>query len=647
MAFSLKDYVGMHKIAEGGMGNVYVATQVSLERKVVIKELSLNVRKDAKLLKRFENEAKSAAALDHENIIQVFDFGEDNGSFYISMEYLDGWDLEKLLHWDPFPKEIGLMVLLKAFKGLNYAHHRGTTHRDVKPGNILVSKAGKVKVVDFGLAHAGAQDFDFDDASSVFITPGYMPPEVANGIKAVSPSMDIWSAGVVAYKIVTGRLPFAGDTVRAMAHAVVNDKEKDIQELCPTLPDDCAESIRMCLRKDPRKRPASLDGLTDALSNYLYELGVRDVESMVVGYIEDKERSFVDLAALLSAYHLRKGNDWIEAGDTAKSDLHFREAERFGVVGMLGAGPVRRQAPPLRPADTVRRALPPTRRGAILGAGGLKRWGTKAAITAAGIFGIVVLGTTSVSMMSRKNPGDVAVSRTLLSDGSTRKTHRDANVGAAATDDSAAKNLPPGYGALNHELTPVGDFSKETGEGRALRETKRSALPRPAAAVPRQAEAQYGTLRVSVDPPQAVVFLDGKILAPDELFSGKSLRKGAHALSVAATGYKSLSMSVTIDANVTRVVPVSLKAEAKAQGLLHVYSYPWADVYVDGMSQGTSPTATPITLPEGDHAVLVKREGFKPYSSTVHVVGGQIARLKIQLEAQTQTAEVKPGNATE
>ncbi|HMD67893.1 MAG TPA: protein kinase, partial [Chitinivibrionales bacterium] len=128
MAFSLRDFVDIKKIAEGGMGNVFVATQVSLGRKVVIKEMSLSTHKDAKLIRRFENEAKSAAALDHENIIQVFDFGADNGSFYISMEYLDGWDLEKIMHWDPFPKEIGIMILVKALKGLEYAHQQGTVH---------------------------------------------------------------------------------------------------------------------------------------------------------------------------------------------------------------------------------------------------------------------------------------------------------------------------------------------------------------------------------------------------------------------------------------------------------------------------------------------------------------------------------------
>ena len=207
MAFSLKDFVDINKIAEGGMGNVFLATQVSLGRKVVIKEMSLSTHKDAKLVKRFENEAKSAAALDHENIIQVFDFGEDNGSFYISMEYLDGWDLEKIMHWDPFPKEIGIMILVKALKGPEDAHQQGTVHCDVKPANILLSKTGKVKVVDFGLAHAaGSRAADFMESTSVYITPGYMPPEVANGGESQGSSPDIWSAGAVVYKI-AGRTP--------------------------------------------------------------------------------------------------------------------------------------------------------------------------------------------------------------------------------------------------------------------------------------------------------------------------------------------------------------------------------------------------------------------------------------------------------
>ena len=201
MAFSLKDFVDIKKIGEGGMASVFLATQVSLGRKVVIKQLALDLEKDQRLIKRFENEAKCAAALDHENIIQVFDYGEDNGSFYISMEYIDGWDLEHLMHRQPFPMEIGMMMLLKALKGLNYAHARGTIHCDVKPGNILVSKAGKVKIVDFGLAQASYQAAEASHSSSVFITPGYMPPEVASGGSAQSVSADIWSAGYSRIKL--------------------------------------------------------------------------------------------------------------------------------------------------------------------------------------------------------------------------------------------------------------------------------------------------------------------------------------------------------------------------------------------------------------------------------------------------------------
>ena len=208
------------------MGNVYLATQVALDRRVVIKELTSTSQKDPKLIKRFENEAKSAAGLDHDNIIKVFDFGEDRQSFFISMEYVDGLDLEQLMYWKPFPREIGLMILLQAMKGLNYAHNQGIVHCDVKPGNILISKTGKVKVVDFGLAHASIRAAEYADKASVFITPGYMPPELASGNDGENVLMDIWSTGVLAYRIICGVLPFASDDIRKLIFSIVHEQRK-------------------------------------------------------------------------------------------------------------------------------------------------------------------------------------------------------------------------------------------------------------------------------------------------------------------------------------------------------------------------------------------------------------------------------------
>jgi serine/threonine protein kinase len=648
MAFSLKDLADIKKIAEGGMGNVFVATQVSLGRKVVIKELSLNAHKDAKLIKRFENEARSAAALDHENIIQVFDFGADNGSFYISMEYLDGWDLEKIMHWDPFPKEIGIMILVKALKGLEYAHQRGTVHCDVKPGNILVSKTGKVKVVDFGLAHAGSKPADFMESSSVYVTPGYMAPEIASGGENQGSSQDIWSAGVVAYKIIGGLLPFAADTVRTMVYSIVNEKEKDIQELCPTLPDDCADAIRACLQKNPKKRPSSLEGMINAFGNYLYDLGVHDSDRVIVNYVQDKTSAAAELAGLCAAYHLRKGSDYLDSGNSRKSDIHFREAERFGAID-LDAGHWK-QGVNLKASAAGKAALRKTKTAGSLGGKTAKIRIARAAAALVGILGVFILGATSVSMVFRTDHSDPAAAGAV--------------PGGVAVGKSEAlrlqKDLPaetkvmdtlPGYAALSNELTSVNEYSRENHESPDIH-AKGTAFMRNAATGARnsmykQQENQPGILKLSVDPPEAQVSMDGEALTAGEVASGKRVKPGRHTLAASAKGYKSYTGIITIEASAFNNVGITLKPGEKSTGFLHVYSYPWSDVYVDGTDEGTAPMANPLMLSEGDHAVVLKREGYKPFTGTVHITEGVVARLKVQLEQETHTAAINQASGSE
>ena len=178
MAFLLKDYTDIQEIARGGMGKVYLATQISLNRKVIIKEMASGLLVNKTEIRRFENEARAAAALDHDNIIRIYDFGEDRGSFYIAMEYIDGPDLESILKDRNYLPEIGLMIVLFALKGLNHAHAHRIIHRDIKPGNILVSKAGAVKVVDFGLAHAGSQQLHLTASDVIVGTPLFMSDAV-------------------------------------------------------------------------------------------------------------------------------------------------------------------------------------------------------------------------------------------------------------------------------------------------------------------------------------------------------------------------------------------------------------------------------------------------------------------------------------
>jgi serine/threonine protein kinase len=637
MAFSLKDFSDIRKVGEGGMGNVYIATQVSLGRKVIIKELASNLHKDAKLIKMFENEARSAAALDHDNIIRLYDFGADNGSFFISMEFVDGPDLQQLMHWQPFPTEIGLMVLLQAVKGLDYAHRQGTIHCDVKPSNILISKTGKVKVLDFGLAQAVSNAADNKDASSIFITPGYMAPEVASGTAKQDVRVDIWAVGVLAYRLLCGKLPFASDSVRTVIYSIVHDKEQDIQQRVPAMRDDLAQAVRSCLQKDPKKRLGSLDPLIESLENYFFDLGIRDSEKEIEKFVGDKEAASAELYNLLASYHMQKGNEYLSDGDAARSDIHFREAEKFGFRDMLsqefaGHSQNSRITPRLSPRDILAQAAAQSADRSKSG----KSRSSKTAAIVVGILCLASLGAAPAIMFSQK-------SRAMESKGLLEQSEKESIARASLHTHPAVppaaldteKELLPEYASLKHELTPIApdDQRPEQAPPRTSGPTvltKETSVEHRSGAS--RKDSPYGVLVMAVEPAQASVFLDAKKAIPKELTHGKRLAAGPHAVYAIAEGYAAYSASITIRADASQIVTISLKQLEKGVGLLHVHSYPWADIYVDDSFQGTTPLPKPLSLSEGDHQLTLKREGFKPYSETVHVARGEVTRVKIQLE---------------
>jgi eukaryotic-like serine/threonine-protein kinase len=284
MAFSLKDYKDLTKIGHGGMSTVYTAVQISLNRKVAIKKMATSLADNEVLVRRFENEAKSAASLDNDCIIRIYDFGMEDGAFYISMEYIEGTDLDELMAESRFVREVGLMMALQALKGLNYAHKHGVIHRDFKPANIRVSKNGLAKVLDFGLAHAG-DSVNLTTTDAIMGTPMFMSPEQVKGEKEKDVRMDVFSAGVLLYKIISGKFPFNGNNVPAVLYSIIHTEPEDIRKLVPELPAGIAAVVRASLERNKAKRLPTLQPLIAALENFFFKLGVRDISREIAGYM--------------------------------------------------------------------------------------------------------------------------------------------------------------------------------------------------------------------------------------------------------------------------------------------------------------------------------------------------------------------------
>lgn len=246
------------RIGVGGMSTVHLAFDERLERYVAIKLLAEHLADDPAFVSRFRREALSAARLVHPNVVQVFDFGLDESQhhYFIVMEHVSGRSCAELLRdRRRLGVEETVEIVRQACRGLDYAHRNGVVHRDVKPGNLLVSDSGVVKLADFGIARATDQA-SITQVGSVLGTAAYLAPEQARGEEA-GPRADIYSLGVVTYQLISGRLPYEASSLSELALRQQRESPPPLDELDPEVPRELAQAVSTALEIDPEERPAT------------------------------------------------------------------------------------------------------------------------------------------------------------------------------------------------------------------------------------------------------------------------------------------------------------------------------------------------------------------------------------------------------
>jgi len=289
----LGKYEILSEIGHGGMGSVYKGYDPVLDRPVAIKVLASHLVREEEFVERFMREARAAARLQHPNLVTIYDVGQDDGVYYFVMEHLEGKSLTQFIQQQgALSPEKAFSFLRPLAEALDYAHKQGLVHRDVKPSNIVVDTAGRATLTDFGIARA-AQDTKLTKTGTILGTPEYMSPEQVQG-ENIGPRSDQYSLAVVAFELLSGRVPFQAESTVALLHKVAYEPPPPISEVQSGLPRGVEHVLNRALSKNPRDRYKSARDFVDALRNALS--GKKIVEATQAMDSEDITSSTISVA---------------------------------------------------------------------------------------------------------------------------------------------------------------------------------------------------------------------------------------------------------------------------------------------------------------------------------------------------------------
>ncbi|HET6349507.1 MAG TPA: serine/threonine-protein kinase, partial [Candidatus Krumholzibacteria bacterium] len=287
--FRIRGYDSFEQIAVGGMAVVYKARKQSLKKAVAIKVLLPHLAADPRFITRFQQEAEAAARVQHENIVNVIDYGKSEVSYYIVMEYYDGLTIEELVRRYPrLPLDVALSIILNVCYGLEAAHAENLVHRDIKPANIIFTRQGGIKIADFGLARDVEKFTMVTHAGKVVGTPAYMSPEQTRG-ETVGTQSDIFSLGVVAYELLTGRRPFEGASFSEVVDRIQSHEPAAVSSLNPSVDATIAHIVTRMMAKRTDERYGRVADVILETETLMDQYGLRRDRRVLTEFFEDPE----------------------------------------------------------------------------------------------------------------------------------------------------------------------------------------------------------------------------------------------------------------------------------------------------------------------------------------------------------------------
>ena len=599
--FQIKDL-----IATGGMAAVYKAVQVSLDRDVAVKILHQHLAQDEKFIKRFEREAKSAAALKHENIVDIIDYGLEDGKYFIAMEYVDGRSLKSLLEeLREIPVGISLKIVSDVLSGLEYAHKKGVIHRDIKPGNILISFEGRAKIADFGLAKAKEQS-SLTVTGALIGTPAYMSPEQAVG-KKVDQQSDLFSLGIVLYEMLTGSQPFRGETYSGIINEIISKTPRPLSEIKPAIFDVLEGLLNGMLAKDLERRFPDATAVRTSLDQAIKELGIEPSGDAVANFLKDPVRYAQESKKKLADQHLRKGLYLMKLG-LDRIDDAIKEFER-----VLAIDPNNIEAKEKLEQLKKKRKTK------------LNPLYTIPVLVVAALIAVFV-----IIKGGRISPGESFSSISIMTNPKGATVYLDGKeIGLSPL---VCDSVSPGVHLVEVKregyipfletlkIHPDSTLSMDVAlnkEGKPIPEivVKKPEVKKPTVKKPVR---KTGILIIK-SKPLATIYINGKRSKAET-----RLAAGEYEVLVKRPGYQSWKGKALVEVGKRTVKAVVLKPLA---GYVKVGSKPWADFFIDGKYVGTTPLNKVFKLKPGPHTFKLANYDYWPWTETMTVKPGETLRI--------------------
>ncbi|MGI9102944.1 MAG: protein kinase domain-containing protein [Terriglobales bacterium] len=568
------------ELGKGAMGVVYKAQDPTIGRVVALKTMRLDVHgmEAQEMLQRFRNEARNAGVLNHPNIITIYDAGEQEGMFYIAMEFIEGRTLQELLRAQKvLPVEKVIDVLRQVCAGLDFAHHKGVIHRDIKPANIMIEPDGTAKIMDFGIAKGGGSGLT--GTGEVLGTPNYMSPEQVKG-KHLDGRTDLFSLGVVLYECLTGERPFSGQNVTTIIYKIVNEHPPAPRDLDSTVHSGLSTVVMKALAKSPDERYATGAAFAQDLANY---------KNMAAA-----QPAVVPAPAVAPAVAAKPAGAAAAAAKPAA--VPVLEST------VAAAAKVPSQAPPRKKSPA----------GAI----------------AIGTLALAVVASVYFGVM--RKPGTPAPAAQPAA----------APMSVPAPSAEAAKTEAPAEAAPeSKEASAAPRRSSKAGKPAPA---AKAAAPKatPPASSAGAATANLGALQIASGPIGAAVQIDGRTesswVTP---FGAAKLKPGKHTVAFNMEGYKPETRDINVVAGRTQPLYVQLQA---VKGFIAVNSDPpGARIFVDGADTGKV-TPARVTVNPGSRNVELRKDGYQTQRAPIEVAVGQIQNYTPALQSSGKHAAAQP-----